>query len=1099
MKGRVSLTVFLLLFICLASTAFAEQVVEVWRYPWAGIDEIAASADDGSVWVAQDAGTVLRLAPGLGGELQEAVRVRGFAAPRAIAANSADGSAWVGDCCFEQVVHLAADGTELSRTGGIGQPLALSVDPTDGSCWVVDRDGHYVVHLGADGTELLRWYVYGVAPAIAAVPGTNSCWIGNCCSDQVIHLQDDLDGTATALSTTGGFANPQYLSADSGDGTLWFTYCSEGGQVIHLQDNLDGSTTVLSTTPLTAPQSLSAVAGAGVWVVERCGDEATEQPYVVHVDAGGEVDVTVTDIREPHQVSADDANGSCWVLGDGDLVHLAAAGDTLQREALITQPRQIAADPRDGSSWVADCSAHRVSHVTADGEVVAFGSELLGAPISVAVDPVDGSIWVGDRCGLEDSHEVIHLAADGTEISRTPGFCCPRSLAVDPNDGSCWVADARRGCLVQISAEGDILFEGCPPDPTAVAVDPNDSSVWLGFTAGSEPTAALAAPPEVIEGDLVVHFAMDPELGPTSLSVTSVPVLPSALTVDTFDSSCLATLGGDGGERDLRGSGAPAALDGGAFTIPVLRITDTPSGPTPTAVEYLGGFWRPMSVSVSPLDRSIWVGDGFEVGHMAADGTVLSRTSGYCCASSVSVDVNDGSCWIIGEDTGDVVDLAVLPEAEFTASADTGVAPFEVSFTDLSTGSPTSWAWAFGDGGTSTEQDPTHTYGLGHYTVSLTVEGAGGSDTETKINYIYAGAIAPTADFSATPTTGHAPLTVTFEDLSTNHPTEWLWSFGDGATSDEQNPTHEYENAGTYTVSLVVSNSQGLDVETKTDYITVQQALAAAFSTDVARGPFTLEVHFTDESVGDATSWLWTFGDGGSATAQNPIHFYGDPGFYTVTLLVWSGGVSASMTKSGCIAVGFKDTPADHWAFMQEIACSEAGIVQGYWDGSYDPDGLVNRSQMATFIARALAGGDENVPSGPATPTFTDVSADQWAYRYIEYCAAHDIVLGYTDGTYHPEDTVNRGQMAVYMARTVASPEGMEDFVPPTTATFSDVTSTNDWLWCYKYVEYLATLEPPVVSGYPDGSYRPELSVTRDQMAVFMQRAFDLPIPGSTP
>jgi len=82
----------------------------------------------------------------------------------------------------------------------------------------------------------------------------------------------------------------------------------------------------------------------------------------------------------------------------------------------------------------------------------------------------------------------------------------------------------------------------------------------------------------------------------------------------------------------------------------------------------------------------------------------------------------------------------------------------------------------------------------------------------------------PVAGFSATPTSGDAPLTVEFTDLSTNNPTEWSWDFGDGGTSTEQDPSHEYTAAGTYTVSLTATNAYGSDDEEKTDYITASEA-----------------------------------------------------------------------------------------------------------------------------------------------------------------------------------------------------------------------------------------------------------------------------------
>lgn len=78
----------------------------------------------------------------------------------------------------------------------------------------------------------------------------------------------------------------------------------------------------------------------------------------------------------------------------------------------------------------------------------------------------------------------------------------------------------------------------------------------------------------------------------------------------------------------------------------------------------------------------------------------------------------------------------------------------------------------------------------------------------------------PTAAFSADVTSGDAPLTVTFTDESTYVPDAWLWDFGDGETSTEQNPVHEYAEDGTYTVTLTASNNGGSDDEIKVDYIT---------------------------------------------------------------------------------------------------------------------------------------------------------------------------------------------------------------------------------------------------------------------------------------
>jgi len=166
---------------------------------------------------------------------------------------------------------------------------------------------------------------------------------------------------------------------------------------------------------------------------------------------------------------------------------------------------------------------------------------------------------------------------------------------------------------------------------------------------------------------------------------------------------------------------------------------------------------------------------------------------------------------------------SVSPVANFTADQTSGTEPLTVTFTDTSTNSPTSWLWSFGDGGTSTERNPTHVYLPGTYTVSLTGTNAAGSDSETKTDYITVTAAesAPTAAFSANTTSGDVPLTVTFTDSSTGNPTSWLWNFGDGTTSTDRNPVHTYTISGTYTVTLTVSNTAGSDSETKTGYITV--------------------------------------------------------------------------------------------------------------------------------------------------------------------------------------------------------------------------------------------------------------------------------------
>ena len=133
------------------------------------------------------------------------------------------------------------------------------------------------------------------------------------------------------------------------------------------------------------------------------------------------------------------------------------------------------------------------------------------------------------------------------------------------------------------------------------------------------------------------------------------------------------------------------------------------------------------------------------------------------------------------------------PVANFSGTPLSGTAPLQVAFTDLSTNSPTSWAWDFQDNGSvdSTVKNPTFTYSTpGTYDVRLTATNAGGSNSKVVTGYVVvAPPPAPVANFSGTPLSGSAPLQVAFTDLSTNSPTSWAWDFQDNGRSIRRSRT----------------------------------------------------------------------------------------------------------------------------------------------------------------------------------------------------------------------------------------------------------------------------------------------------------------------
>ncbi|MDD1669730.1 MAG: PKD domain-containing protein, partial [Methanomicrobiales archaeon] len=143
----------------------------------------------------------------------------------------------------------------------------------------------------------------------------------------------------------------------------------------------------------------------------------------------------------------------------------------------------------------------------------------------------------------------------------------------------------------------------------------------------------------------------------------------------------------------------------------------------------------------------------------------------------------------------------------------------------------------------------------------------------------------PVAGFTTDTTSGIAPLTVQFTDTSEGSPGSWLWEFGDGDTSPDQNPSHTYEADGTYSVSLTVGNPVGRDYTTGAVPIRVGPVPIVSFTANQTYGIAPLPVQFTDTSSGDPFSWIWNFGDGSPSLNQSQVaHTYVTPGTYTVTL-----------------------------------------------------------------------------------------------------------------------------------------------------------------------------------------------------------------------
>ncbi|HET9210089.1 MAG TPA: PKD domain-containing protein, partial [Thermoanaerobaculia bacterium] len=230
---------------------------------------------------------------------------------------------------------------------------------------------------------------------------------------------------------------------------------------------------------------------------------------------------------------------------------------------------------------------------------------------------------------------------------------------------------------------------------------------------------------------------------------------------------------------------------------------------------------------------------------------------------------------------------------EFTTSGT------NAGFFDRSAGAPTSWSWSFGDGGTSTAQNPTHDYKTsGTFNVTLTVTNDTETSSKTKLVTVSQGD-PPVADFTFQ-ASGHS---VVFADQSTGNPKRWSWDFGDGMTSTQQNPSHTYAKAGTYAVVLTASNDAGSSSKTKLVTVTDTKPPVAAFCYQ-RNG---LQVVFVDRSENSPTSWEWDFGCLSCFDSrQNPSFTFPAAGTYQVTLTVSNDGGKSTLHKF----ITVNDSPA---------------------------------------------------------------------------------------------------------------------------------------------------------------------------------------------
>ena len=229
----------------------------------------------------------------------------------------------------------------------------------------------------------------------------------------------------------------------------------------------------------------------------------------------------------------------------------------------------------------------------------------------------------------------------------------------------------------------------------------------------------------------------------------------------------------------------------------------------------------------------------------------------------------------------------------------------KVQFTNTSNFPGTSWFWDFGDGTTSTLFSPQKTYlTAGKYDVTLVVRDGACSDSITKSKYmnIITGFTVSQPGFSADSTISCGqPLSVTFTN-NTPGGTSFHWDFGNGDTSDLQNPTYVFTDPGNYNITFTIMDSNGCSITGQLTNMIQTARPVAIFKADTLICPGAA-LAFSNLSS-NAQTFMWDFGDGDTAWVKSPTHIYQNSGFYTVKLIAYnSGGCDTSVTRIDYIHV----------------------------------------------------------------------------------------------------------------------------------------------------------------------------------------------------
>jgi len=323
--------------------------------------------------------------------------------------------------------------------------------------------------------------------------------------------------------------------------------------------------------------------------------------------------------------------------------------------------------------------------------------------------------------------------------------------------------------------------------------------------------------------------------------------------------------------------------------IAVITASQT-NGEIPLVIAFVG-------IGIDPEGDSVsyhWdFGDG---GHSSSQTPVHTYTSPGVYVVRLTVEDEQGNT---GTDALTVYakDMNLPPTVVLTASTTNGKMPLTVAFSAVAVdpnGDRLTYQWDFGDDESSNLQNPIHTYTqIGTYHARVIAEdtaGNTGSDTETIIVTSANGA--PSVVMTASSTSGEAPAFVAFTAVAVdpdNDPVTYSWDFGDGETSNLQNPTHTFEEVGTYTVTVTATDNHGNEGQDSMQFVAfdANHAPTVIITAIPTNGEAPLTVVFNAVGVdpdGDTLTYSWDFGNGDTAETQTTVYTFENEGTYNVVV-----------------------------------------------------------------------------------------------------------------------------------------------------------------------------------------------------------------------